>query len=309
MENLGHPNGSAANYLPSRQPKILLLIRKGFKRVLTLGRINHSASPVSSTQTLDSPTRMESLQSIFMLTKLFGFNAYTYRKSSSKRTTESTWCRSGVTLVGLNMAANVFFSLQNANRAELNYGKSGSHLLDVGGELVLGFSYASMLAAVVLRLTRRGLMEEILNRFLLIDQRLAAVGILMDHRREARLVLGYIGLFLGVVTIAALGGLYMLYLLDSIRVGALIYGGQVFVSYSGLVLAHSCFIISQTLVRRIQLLNHHLCQDFKLRQIEPKKRSAPDNFHHQISEIAFVFDDMFKLSINLSFLLWTEVRW
>lgn len=200
--------------------------------------------------------KMESLQPAFMLMKLFGFNAFTYRQTSAAVT--SSWSRSGIVLVVLNMTVNLLFSYHNATRTHANHSKSGSYLLDGGGRLTLAFSYTSMLAAIAIRLNRRKLMVKILNNFRLIDQRMASNRMLLDHRRETRLVMNYIVMFAGVVMLVAVGVLYVLYLLGTARIMGVMYAGKVFVSCQGLVLAHSGFLINQVLVRRIQLLNRRL---------------------------------------------------
>lgn len=203
-----------------------------------------------------SGIRMESLQPVFTLTKLFGFNAFVYKQTSSAVT--SNWSRTGIALIVLNVSVNFAFSFHNATRTHANHSKSGSYLLDGGGRLTLAFSYTSMLGAIFIRMNRRNLMLKILNRFRMIDQRMAANRMPLDHRSETRLVTNYIVMFIGIVMLAALGALYVLYLLGTAGIMAVMYGGKVFVSYQGLVLAHSGFLINQVLVRRIQLLNRRL---------------------------------------------------
>lgn len=199
---------------------------------------------------------MEGLRSVLTVNQLFGLNAFTYRQTSFE--VIFNWSRTGVALVVFHVVLNLFFSIQNAVLPPEKYGDSGSYLLDGGGQLTLGFSYFSMLATVFMRLARQDLMVKILNHFRVIDQRMAENRMLLDHRREARLVLNYIWIIVGVIGMAALGGLYMFYLMGTIGTRTLFYSGKVYVSYQGLLLAHSGFVMNQLLVRRIQLLNHRL---------------------------------------------------
>ncbi|KAL1394288.1 hypothetical protein pipiens_012061 [Culex pipiens pipiens] len=261
---------------------------------------------------------MDNFRSLFLLTHLFGFNVRSFRQSGSQ-IISSGLSRSGTVLFLVNASTYLYFASQNKALAkDSNYLITGSELLDVGGHLMLQTSYVTMFIALVGRAARQRQMGKILNQFVQVDRRIRAeLGVTVDYDREWRLVLGIFGIFLTVILIAVGFGVYCLYLLNNLADGMIFYGGQIFVSISGLVLAYNTFIMIFLLHRRVCLvqrcLRHILTSSPQSMQsnlilFKAKEQIRPTEvLHLKISQVALIFDDLYNLSLSQSYYVWTEI--
>lgn len=212
---------------------------------------------------------MDNFRSLFLLTHLLGFNVRLFRQSGSQ-IISSGLSRSGTVLFLVNASTYLYFASQNRSLAkDSNYLITGSELLDVGGHLMLQTSYVTMFIALVGRAARQRQMGNILNQFVQVDRRIrTGLGVAVDYDREWRLVLGIFGIFLTVILIAVGFGVYCLYLLDNLADGMIFYGGQIFVSISGLVLAYNTFTMIFLLHRRVCLVQRCLKYSKELKNLK-----------------------------------------
>ncbi|XP_055605472.1 uncharacterized protein LOC129753656 [Uranotaenia lowii] len=243
--------------------------------------------------------KMEHYNHLVSWTKYFGFNTYELkvRKGGS---IEWAWSRSGITLSLAFLAGYIYFSAQVLNpNAVAPYAKSGSVLLDKGGEYMLLLAGFGMITTMQSRFYLRNTLVKIIQQFLTVDKKMASLGMEIDFGSELRMARFGLGSSLIFITFSILLGVYAMYLLGNFPVGFFVYGGQIVVSFSGSVLANNSYMMYFKTYRRIRVLNENL-------RYEKSSKNLIENYNGFISEIALIFDDLYTLTNDISWMTLTE---
>lgn len=117
--------------------------------------------------------RMENLQFMLLLARLFGCNTYLYHETNDGFVATLSW--SGVCFYVVNILVYTYFSVANVLNPKV-YTYTGSKTVDIAGKIILELGFCDLILIATERVYRGGWTTELLNAFRSVDKQIIALG-------------------------------------------------------------------------------------------------------------------------------------